>query len=71
MMIPECPRCHTQEFLPIPDSLASYCNKCGFVWVLDGKGYSAGATIGQWAEDVFGIPNTLDEPIDKSDDCQD
>jgi len=59
--IPPCPRCQSTEFFLIPDSLALACKTCGFVWVYLGNGvYEKGATIGQWLEDVYQIPNTMD-----------
>lgn len=61
-MIPPCPRCKGTEFFPIPDSLAIACKECGFVWVGHGPDdFKPGATIGQWLEDVYGIPNEMDK----------
>ena len=36
--LPPCPECQQTDFFHIPDSLASACKNCGFVWVsFDGK----------------------------------
>lgn len=56
---PPCDECGGLNFIHIPDSLAMFCEKCGFVWVL-GSGengldrYQKGASIQQWLEDVYG-----------------
>lgn len=52
-----CNRCQkTVEWFGIPDSLASACKECGFVRVGFGENgeYTAGATIQEWLEDVYG-----------------
>jgi hypothetical protein len=57
-----CPRCDKNvKWFPVPDSLASFCEGCGFVRVgfgeTDENGtrlYDVGATIQEWLEDVYG-----------------
>lgn len=64
MEMKPCPRCKGADFFNVPDSLAFACSGCGFVWVLCGDDLDdvhPGATIGQWLNDVFGVPNTMDE----------
>ena len=68
--MPPCPRCQSTKFNPIPDSLANACDNCGFVWVGSNGKYEAGATIGEWLEDVYNIPNTLDQKWKGKTDCQ-
>ena len=57
-----CPRCRLDTpWNWIPDSLAEYCQPCGFVRILTGRHneegqcvYDAGATMQEWLEDVYG-----------------
>lgn len=57
-----CPRCNGTAFTHIPDSLAHACKTCGFVWVgFDDDDMRPGATVAQWLEDAYGVPNTTDD----------
>ena len=40
----------------IPDSLAQACKECGYVRVGDGGGWTKGASVHEWRNDVYGIP---------------
>ena len=50
--IPDCDRCGENNWFPIPDSLAIAC-KCGFVLVGGPEGYTPGATLQEWARDLY------------------
>ncbi len=60
-MPPPCSRWKKTEFFNIPDSLAMACKNCGFVWVGSGNNWQDGATISEWLEDTYKIPNTIDK----------
>ncbi len=51
---PDCPACNKNNWLRMPDSLAIAC-ECGYVLVesLDGKRYTPGATLQEWAKDLY------------------
>lgn len=56
----ECPKCNGKKWFPIPDSLASACEGCGFVRVYSGNSeneWVAGATLQEWARDIYESKN--------------
>jgi len=48
-----CPECGHTEWLAIPDSLASACDGCGYVRVGGQGKYKKGATLQEWAKDLY------------------
>ena len=53
--LPKCKKCGADKFMNVPDSLAWFCERCGFVWVdLGGGRFEVGATIQEWLEDTYG-----------------
>ena len=58
-----CLRCQKiVEWFSIPDSLASACKACGFVRVgCKEGGYTAGASLQEWAKDIAEIKATKEQ----------
>lgn len=48
-----CPECGHEEWLPIPDSLAQACTGCGYVRVGTNGKYERGASLQEWARDLY------------------
>lgn len=52
---PPCEKCGEGKFIAIPDSLACFCEKCGFVWISCGSGeFEKGASIQDWLKATYG-----------------
>ncbi len=57
---PPCLECGKATWIAIPDSLAIACISCGAVLVQGGSyhGYKPGASLQQWAEDLYNAQQT-------------
>lgn len=55
-----CPCCQCDEFEAVPDSLASYCVRCGFVWVGTGDNIRPGVSLQKWVADLHELKKEQD-----------
>lgn len=58
-----CPDCGGKGWVPIPDSLAAACEKCGCVMVCGERGVS----LAEWAKDFYESKKKQEKEKEKQD----